>query len=77
MHNFNISICYKSSFFWSTNYKSNIFHFASFSPLCLPVVSPRFWVEVLEPAFPLHEYILPLFGTLHTPGIILCFDVLS
>jgi len=41
MHNFNISICYKSSFFWSTNYKSNIFHFASSSPLCLPVVFPR------------------------------------
>ena len=24
----------------------------SFSPLCLPSVSHRFWVEVLEPAFP-------------------------
>ena len=69
MYNFDISISYKSSFFWFTNYKSDIFHFASFSrcvsPLCLPVVSPlsfsplcfpsvshRFWVEVLEPAFP-------------------------
>ena len=64
-----ISISYKSSFFWFTNYKSDIFHFASFSrcvsplrfpvvsplsfsPLCLPSVSHRFWVEVLEPAFP-------------------------
>ena len=69
MYNFDISISYKSSFFWFTNYTSDIFHFASFSrcvsPLCLPVVSPlsfsplcfpsvshRFWVEVLEPAFP-------------------------
>ena len=69
MYNFDISISYKSSFFWFTNYKNYIFHFVSFSrcvsPLCLPVVSPlsfsplclpsvshRFWVEVLEPAFP-------------------------
>ena len=69
MYNFDISISYKSSFFWFTNYKSDIFHFASFSrcvsplcfsvvsplsfsPLCLPSVSHRFWVEVLEPAFP-------------------------
>ena len=58
----------QSSFFWFTNYKSDIFHFASprcvsplclpflsprcVSPLCLPSVSHRFWVEVLEPAFP-------------------------
>ena len=56
MYNFDISISYKSSFFWFTNYKSDIFHFVSFSrcvsPLCLPRVSHRFWVEVLEPAFP-------------------------
>ena len=45
MYNFDISISYKSSFFWFTNYKSDIFHFASFSrcvsPLCLPFLSPR------------------------------------
>ena len=65
MYNFDISISYKSSFFWFTNYKNYIFHFVSFSrcvsPLCLPFLSPRcvspvcltvFWVEVLEPAFP-------------------------
>jgi hypothetical protein len=45
MYNFDISISYKSSFFLFTNYKSDIFHFASFSrcvsPLCLPFLSPR------------------------------------
>ena len=45
MYNFDISISYKSSFFWFTNYKCDIFHFASFSrcvsPLCLPFLSPR------------------------------------
>ena len=45
MYNFDISISYKSSFFWFTNYKSDIFHFALFSrcvsPLCLPFLSPR------------------------------------
>ena len=68
MYNFDISISYKSSFFWFTNYKSDIFHFASFShcvsplcfpvvfplsfsPLCLPSMSHRFWVEVLRRPF--------------------------
>ena len=45
MYNFDISISHKSSFFLFTNYKSDIFHFASFfrcvSPLCLPFLSPR------------------------------------
>ena len=45
MYNFDISISYKSSFFLFTNYKSDIFHFASFSrcvsPFFLPVVSPQ------------------------------------
>ena len=57
MYNFDISISYKSSFFWFTNYKSDIFHFASFSrcvsPLCLPVASPRcvspFFLPVVSP----------------------------
>ena len=45
MYNVDISISYKSNFFWFTNYKSDIFYFASFSrcvsPLCLPFLSPR------------------------------------
>ena len=57
MCNFDISISYKSSFFWFTNYKNYIFHFVSFSrcvsPLCLPVVSPRcvspFFLPVVSP----------------------------
>ena len=48
MHNFNISICYKSRLFWSSNYKSHfsfciIFSVVSphcVSSLCLPVVFP-------------------------------------
>ena len=35
LYNFDISISYKSSFFWFTNYKNDIF------PLCLPVVFPQ------------------------------------
>ena len=49
MYNFDISISHKSSFSLFTNYKSDIFHFASFSvvspgcvsPFFLPVVSPQ------------------------------------
>ena len=37
MYNFDISIFYKSSFFWFTKYKSDIFHFGC----VFPVVSPR------------------------------------
>ena len=40
MHNFTISICYKSNFIEFTNYKSDISHFASLSRSSSPVVSP-------------------------------------
>ena len=39
MYNFDISICFKSSFFWFTNYTSDIFRCVS--PFFLPVVSPQ------------------------------------
>ena len=68
MHNFNISICFKSSFFFFFKkiYKTDISHFESFPrcvfpPLGLPlgsprcvflVVPPRFGVEVLGQGFP-------------------------
>ena len=38
MHNFNISICYKSRVFLLTNQKRDISHFASFSPRRFPIV---------------------------------------
>ena len=45
MYNFDISISYKNSFFWFTNYKSDIFHFALFSrcvsPVCLTVFGSK------------------------------------
>ena len=60
MHNFNISICYKSRFSGlQTIIKVTFFILHHLlrcvSPLCFPVVFPRFWVEVLKPAFPLHS----------------------
>ena len=48
MYNFDISISYKSSFIWFTNYKSDISHLHHF-----PVVSPRcvcpFFLPVVSP----------------------------